>query len=107
MLATFDPQGAVVAAEVDGITAAARRLAADRALTTHERIGLGGFKTEPHGLTVTGAFELHRDLPCSNPGLNKVGRPVPLGAIRQRQSDQRLRRRHSAASATSASCFAG
>ena len=47
------------AAEVDRVAAAARRLAADRAVAVHERHGAVRFEAEAHGAAMAGAFEVH------------------------------------------------
>src|SRR3546814_18024655 len=53
-------QGGVVARKVDGIAAAPRRLAADRAVATHERHRGAREDGEANGAAVTGSFELRQ-----------------------------------------------
>jgi hypothetical protein len=45
-------QAAVIAAEIDGVTAAARGFSANRAVAEIERAGMGGFQREPYRLAV-------------------------------------------------------
>jgi len=109
MFTPIDLERAIVATQIDGEAAATCRLAADRAIAAHERIGLCGFEREPHGLTVTGTFELHRDHLRSVPkGLNAVSCSVPLPIVGPAQPDRWAMIDYlAAASATSASCAAG
>jgi hypothetical protein len=49
----------MIAAQIDRETAAARCLAADRAVAEVERIGVTRAQAEPHGAAVTGALQQH------------------------------------------------
>jgi hypothetical protein len=55
-VASFDFERAMVAAKVDGVPAAARRLAADRAIAVVIGIGVGRFETERNRATMAGTF---------------------------------------------------
>ena len=59
VLAAAHRQAVGCSAEVDRITAAARRLAADRAVTMHERHGAVRFDAERHRAAMARAFEMH------------------------------------------------
>src|SRR5690606_20286312 len=63
----FDAEAGVIGAQVDGVAATARRLAADRAIAAHERIGLMRFNAEAHRAAMTGTLEFHR-VPSSTYG---------------------------------------
>jgi len=58
--AALDLQRAGLGAQVDGIAAAAGRLAADRAIAAHVRVRRVRIDREPDGTTMARAFELHR-----------------------------------------------
>ncbi len=55
VLLALDLQGGVVASNVDGVAASPRCLAADRAIATHERVGMAAFDAEAYRPTVTEA----------------------------------------------------
>jgi hypothetical protein len=58
---TFDLKRRKIAAKIDSVTASARCLAANGAVTEIERIRMGGPQLKPHTPTVTGSFKQHAE----------------------------------------------
>src|SRR4030095_2172998 len=57
ILLALDAKRSIVSTEIDGVPACSGGLAADRAVTAHEGIGMRGLDMESHGAAVARAFE--------------------------------------------------